>query len=71
MKNINSSLKNIYLSNELFFNTYLNRKIISKSKEHFNIKKNNNAFKDKKFKEFKKKNINKSSNVYSDYIKSL
>ena len=76
MKNINSSLKNIYLSNEFYLepaklNTYLDRKIMAKSKGHFTTKKNNNTSKDKKSKEFKKRNINKNSNLYSEYIKSI
>ena len=74
MKNINSSLKKIYLSNDFYFesmkfNTYLNRKTMSRSKHHFNTKKNN--YIDKKFKEFKKTNLNKNSNAYSEYIKSI
>ena len=74
MKNINSSLKKIYLSNDFYFepmkfNTYLNRKTMSKSKEHFSTKKNN--YTDKKVKESKKRNSNKNSNAYSEYIKNI
>ena len=71
MKNINSSLKNIYLSNDFLFepmkfNNYLNKKILSKSKENFTNKKNNNSVRKKKFKENKKRDINKNNN-YVNY----
>ena len=75
IKNINNSLKNIYLSNDFLiepmkFNSYLDKKILPKSKEHFSTKKTINTVKDKKFKEFKRRNIN-NKNIYSEYIKSI
>ena len=71
IKNINSSLKNIYLSNEFLFepvkfSNYLNKKIIDKKDGCYTAKKNINTGK----KKIKRNNLNKKSKSYSGYIKS-
>ena len=75
MKNINSSIKNFYLSNDFLiepmkFTSYFKKKILEKNKSSNKSKKKINPT-NKKFKEFKRNNLNKNNNTNSDYIKSI
>ena len=73
MKNINSSLNNIYLSNDILyeplkFNNYLNKKSLEKGKGIYTTKKKLNIFKNNKL---KRNNLNKNNNLNSENIKSI
>jgi len=73
MKNINSSLNNIYLSNDILyeplkFNNYLNKKSLEKGKGIYTTKKKLNIFKNNKL---KRNNLNNNNNLNSENIKSI
>ena len=74
MKKINSSFKNIYLSNDILFepikyNNYLNKKNYEKNKGTSTIKKKLNIVKNNKLKNFKRNNID--NNLCSENTKSM